>query len=66
MTRDSVYGRSLGNLFLKRPAAKSIHISVHLITLSDKKNGIILLKGLKGAVSRNSAKLGTITKRLLN
>ena len=48
MTRDSVYGRSLGNLFLKRPAATSIHISVHLITLSDKKNGIIL--ALKGFV----------------
>ena len=52
MTRDSVYGRSLGNLFLKRPAAKSIHISVHLITLSDEKSGTILLNSLKNGFHR--------------
>ena len=52
MTRDSLYGRSLRNLPLKRPAAKSIHISVHLVTLSDKKNEIILLKGLNKGFCR--------------
>ena len=50
MTRYRLYSRSLRNLPLNRPAAKSIHISVHLITLSDEKSGTILLKGLKNRV----------------
>ena len=31
----------------KRPAAKITHINAHLITLPDKENGTMLLKGLK-------------------
>ena len=53
MTRDRLYGRSLRKCTTyKRPAAKSILISVHLITLSDEKSGTILLNSLKNGFRR--------------
>ena len=53
MTRDRLHDRSLRKCATyKRPAAKSIHISVHLITLSDEKSGTILLNSLKNGFQR--------------
>ena len=53
MTRDRLYDRSLRKCATyERPAAKSIHISVHLITLSCEKSGTILLNSLKNGFRR--------------
>ena len=53
MTRDRLHDRSLRKCATyKRRAAKSIHISVHLITLSDEKSGTILLNSLKNGFHR--------------
>ena len=42
----------------KRPAAKITHINTHLITLPDKENGTMLLKGLKKRFVKNKEQTG--------
>ena len=64
MTRERLYCRLLRKFATKRPAVKSNHISVHLITLSDKqsgkalKTGFLENKGQSGPLSVNSKTRG--------